>query len=145
MDYRKLGNTYYVRMDRGDEIISGLISICRACHIGAATFSGIGGCQSAEIQTFLPEAHAFKTELLTGMLELITINGNIVLEEQGSYSHHTHAMFAYLEDGQHRMAGGHMNSVTVLYTAEITLTPVTGGTIHKKHDPETGTGFWAFD
>jgi predicted DNA-binding protein with PD1-like motif len=43
------------------------------------------------------------------------------------------------------MAAGHMKSITVLYTAEIELRPVTGGTIHRKYDPETGTGFWDFN
>ena len=28
MDYRKIGETYYVRMDRGDEIVSNLLEIC---------------------------------------------------------------------------------------------------------------------
>ena len=43
------------------------------------------------------------------------------------------------------MAAGHMKSITVLYTAEIELRPVTGGTIRRKYDPETGTGFWDFN
>ena len=28
MEYRKIGDNYYVRMDRGDEIISTLLEIC---------------------------------------------------------------------------------------------------------------------
>ena len=51
-------------------------------------------------------------------------------------------MFCYKEGDAHRVAGGHVKSVTVLYTAEIELRPVVGGTIKRKYDPETGTGFW---
>lgn len=29
MEYKKIGETYYVRMDRGDEIVSNLLEICR--------------------------------------------------------------------------------------------------------------------
>ena len=47
MEYRKIGETYYVRMDRGDEIISTLLEICEKESIPSAVFSGIGGCQSA--------------------------------------------------------------------------------------------------
>ena len=36
------------------------------------------------------------------------------------------------------MAGGHLKSTTVLYTAEIELRPTIGGTIGRKSDPETG-------
>ena len=49
MDYRKIGDNYYIRMDRGDEIISNLLEICEKESIPSAVFSGIGGCQSAEL------------------------------------------------------------------------------------------------
>ena len=42
-------------MDRGDEIVSNLLEICEKESIPSAVFSGIGGCQSAELQVFIPE------------------------------------------------------------------------------------------
>ena len=144
MEYRKFGETWYVRMDKGDEIIGGILELCRKERIRSAVFSGIGGCSAAEIQTFLPETGAFETENLTGMLELVSMNGNIVTDADGQLYHHTHAVFSYKADGQHRMAGGHMKTITVLYTAEIELRPVVGGAILRKRDKETGTGFWSF-
>ena len=144
MEYRKFGETWYVRMDKGDEIIGGILELCRKEDIRSAVFSGIGGCSAAEIQTFIPETGAFETENLTGMLELVSLNGNVVTDADGQRYHHTHAAFSYKADGQHRMAAGHMKSITVLYTAEIELRPVIGGAIMRKRDEETGTGFWAF-
>ena len=144
MEYKKYGETFYIRLDRGDEIIASLLHICEAQQIESAVFTGIGGCSSAEIQTFLPEKGEFETETVTGMLELVALTGNIARAEDGDLTHHTHAMFAYKDGAEHRTAGGHIKSVTVLYTAEIELRPVIGGSIRKKHDPETGTGFWAF-
>ncbi|MBP5289746.1 MAG: DUF296 domain-containing protein [Clostridia bacterium] len=144
MEYRKYGQSYYVRMDRGDEIISSLLSLCEKEGIRSATFSGIGGCDQAEIQTFIPEAGAFETKAFSGMLELVSLNGNVVSDGDGALYHHTHALFAYREDGAHKQAGGHLKSTRVLYTAEIELRPVTGGAILRKADPETGTGFWHF-
>ena len=44
MEYRQFGSTYYVRLDRGDEIISSILNICRTEHIESAVYSGIGGC-----------------------------------------------------------------------------------------------------
>ena len=55
MEYRKIGDNYYIRMDRGDEIISTLLAVCEKESIPSAVFSGIGGCQSAELQVFTPE------------------------------------------------------------------------------------------
>lgn len=144
MEYRRFGETYYVRMDKGDEIIGGILEICQKEHIRSACFSGIGGCSAAEIQTFLPETGSFETQKLTGMLELASLNGNLVTDAEGGLHHHTHAVFSYLVNGQHRLSAGHIKSITVLYTAEIELRPVVGGVIRFKRDEETGTGFWSF-
>ena len=145
MDYRIYNNTAYIRLDRDDEIIGNIIEICRKEHIGSAVFSGIGGCKKAEIQTFIPENGTFETQSIEGMLELVSLNGNIVTDDNGEYFHHTHAMFSFKKDGRHHTAAGHIKSITVLYTAEIELRPTLGGTIRRKFDPETGTGFWNFD
>ena len=144
MEYRKYGETWYVRMDKGDEIIGGILELCRNERIRSAVFSGIGGCSAAEIQTFIPETGSFETQQLAGMLELVSLNGNIVEDADGQLYHHTHAAFSYKAEGRHCMAAGHMKSITVLYTAEIELRPVIGGKISRKRDEETGTAFWSF-
>ena len=144
MDYKKYGGTVYIRMDKGDEIISGILQICKKEQIQSAVFSGIGGCSEAQIQTFIPETRMFETQTIHGMLELASLTGNVIAGEQQELCHHTHAVFSYKEGAQHCMAAGHMKSITVLYTAEIELRPVIGGTINRQFDPETGTGFWDF-
>ena len=144
MDYKKFGETFYIRFDKGDEIIAGILDVCRAEGIMSAVFSGIGGCSSADIQTFIPETGTFESRLLEGMLELASLNGNVVTDDQGKYFHHTHAVFSYKEGEKHCISAGHMKSIVTLYTAEIELRPVVDGSISRKFDPETGTGFWDF-
>ena len=87
---------------------------------------------------------AFETEILDGMLELINITGNIITDDDQLF-HHTHAVFSFKSESEHKIAAGHMKALTVLYTAEIELRPVIGGVIKRKQDPETGTGFWSFE
>jgi len=144
MEYKKIGETYYIRMDRDDEVIENILDVCRKESIPSAIFSGIGGCGNAELQVFIPETGAFETETIEGMLELVSLNGNVVSGEDGQLYHHTHALFSFKKDGQHGMAGGHLKATTVRYTAEIELRPTIGGAITRKFDPETGTGFWNF-
>lgn len=144
MDYKKFGETYYIRVDKGEEIIAAIIDVCEREGICSACFSGIGGCAEAEIQTFIPEKGEFETRRVSGMLELASMNGNVVSAQNGELEHHTHAVFAYKSGDEHLMCGGHLKSATVLYTAEIELRPVIGGTIKRKFDEETGTGFWDF-
>ncbi len=142
MDYRKFGNTYYIRLDRGDEIVKSILDVCEKEGIASATFSGIGGCSDAALQTFLPEKGAFETEIVRGALEMVSLLGNVISDESGKRYYHAHAMYTTRKDGAPCFAGGHLKSSTVLYTAEITLQPVEGGSIGYTFNPETGTGFW---
>lgn len=144
MEYRKFGDAYYIKMERDDEIVSKIIELCKNEGIKSATYSGIGGCRDAEIQTFIPEEGRFETRRIEGMLELVSFTGNVMCDDGGKLFHHTHATFAYRENGEHKLAGGHLKSTTVLYIAELELRPVIGGVIRKADDPETGTGFWSF-
>ena len=145
MDYRKFGDTVYIRIDRGDEIIGGILDICKKEQILSATFSGIGGCSEAQIQTYLPETNTFEMQTIRGMLELVSLSGNVITDEQGELYHHTHALFSFKDNEQHCVAAGHIKSITVSYTAEIELRPVIGGVIRRKYDEETKTGFWDFE
>lgn len=143
MDYRKYGGTVYIRMDKGDEIIGCIMDVCYKERILSAIFSGIGGCEETQVQTFIPDTGTFETQTLCGMLELVSLNGNIVADDNKLH-HHTHAVFSFKDGEQHRIVAGHIKSITVLYTAEIELRPVEGGIISQKTDRETGTGFWSF-
>lgn len=142
MDYRKYGEAVYIRMDRGDEIIGCILDVCGKEGIMSATYSGIGGCSEAGIQTFIPGTNTFETQTLRGMLELVSLTGNVITDDENAYYHHTHAVFSFKDGERHRLAAGHIKSITVLYTAEIELRPVVGGSIKRRYDPETGTGFW---
>lgn len=144
MEYRKIDELFYIRMDRDDEVIDNILEVCRRESIPSAVFSGIGGCKSAELQVFIPEKGTFETERLEGMLELVSLNGNVVRDNDGKLFHHTHALYTFKKEGKHGIAGGHLKSTTVLYTAEIALRPTVDGSIGRKFDPETGTGFWSF-
>lgn len=145
MDYRTIGDKVYIRMDKGDEIIGCILDVCKKEKIMSAIFSGIGGLGEAKIQTLIPETNEFETRKISGLLELISMTGNIISDEGGEIYHHTHAMVSYKKDGNHYVVGGHIKSLTVSYTAEVELRPVVGGEIKRKYDPEIGTGFWNFE
>lgn len=144
MDYRNYGGTYYVRLDRGDEVVDSILSVCKRERVRSAVFTGIGAAAHAEIQTFIPETGLFETREIAGMLEIVSLTGNIITGDNGAYYPHTHGVFSYKDGERHCIAAGHVKSATVSYTAEIELRPVSGGEIKRKYDPQTGTGFWDF-
>lgn len=144
MDYKKYDQTVYVRMDKGDEMLETIIDICRKEKIESAVFSGIGACSRAELQTFLPDAGTFETTVLSGMLELVSMDGNVVTDDEMNYYIHAHAVFSYKDGDEHITVGGHIKSMITLYTGEIELRPVAGGAIKKQYCEETGTWVWKF-
>lgn len=59
MDYKKMGDFYYIRMDKGDEIIENLLTICKKEKIKSAIFSGIGGAAYLSVDSKILGAFLF--------------------------------------------------------------------------------------
>lgn len=142
MDYKRFDNILYARFDKGDEVLAGISDICKKEKILSATFSGIGGCGDVTVATYIPEENKFLPHNKTGLLEMISINGNISANDNDEIFEHTHAMFSYLENGEVKFLGGHLTSAIVSYTAEIEIRPVVGGVIRRKQDEITGIPVW---
>ena len=101
------------------------MDICRKENVLSATYSGIGCCSDIVISSYIPEKDEFLEHKENGVLELVSLNGNISADENDEISHHTHAMFSF-HDSDYKLAvtGGHLIKAVVLYTAEIVINPV---------------------
>ncbi|MBQ9246350.1 DUF296 domain-containing protein [bacterium] len=142
MEYKKLGETVYARFDKGDEVLECILNICRKENILSATFSGIGGCGDVTVSTYIPEKNYFIPHNKTGLLEMISINGNISADDNNEIFEHTHAMFSYIENGEVKFLGGHLTKAVISYTAEIEIRPVEEGVIRRKQDELTRITVW---
>ena len=144
MEYRICTGIGYLRLDRGDGVIASVLEFCRREGIRSATFSGLGGCDLAEVKTFDPETKTYGSRTLSGILELVSLWGDVTDDGNGGLAQHTHAIFACVENGKHETAGGHLGEARVLITAEIEVRPIVGGVISRKTDPAWGTKIWDF-
>ncbi len=88
-------------MDRDDEIISTILEICKKENVRSATFSGIGGYRITKNSDLYPETGSFEEQRISGMLELVSLNGNVVTGENNISYHHSHPAFSY-KDGERR-------------------------------------------
>lgn len=147
MEYRKMGGRVYIRMDKSDEILEGLKRICQELRISSATFQGIGACDKVTVATFIPEKQEFLHHERNGMLEMVSLQGNIVTNDQGELVEHAHGIFSYLTSEHEEIAfiGGHLLSARVSYTAEIVLDMVEEGSIGHKLDKLTGINVWKLE
>lgn len=147
MEYKKIGGRVYIRMDKGDEVIAGLRQVCQELKIKSATFQGIGACDQVIVGTYIPARQEFLQHERNGMLEMVSLHGNIVTNDKEELAEHAHGMFSYLKHDSGEMAylGGHLLSAWIGYTAEIVLDMVEDGYIGQQFDPVTGINVWKLE
>ena len=147
MDYKKMGSRVYIRMDKGDEILSCIRRVCCEMDIKSATFQGIGACDKVVVATFIPEKQDFLRHERNGMLEMISLQGNVVTDGNGRLKEHAHGMFSYLlpDSGEIAYLGGHLQSARISYTGEIVLDVVEEGVIGQQFDAVTGIDVWKLE
>ncbi len=117
MEYRRAGAELAIRLDEGDEIGRSLAELCRKEGIASASFCGIGACRKAEIAHYDTDGKEYHNKKLEGMLEIVSLCGNITLSE-GKPLVHAHISLGLQDFTQ---AGGHLVSAEVNPTCEISL------------------------
>ena len=142
MDYRNYSGKYYVRLDKGDEVVASLPALCGKEGIALAQVQGIGGCGEVTVGVFDTETKTYREETVTGTLEMISLDGNITEYEDKPFLH-AHATFAYHRDGEAKLLSGHLLKAVISLTGEIVLTPA-DGKIGRKYLDDIGIRVWDF-
>ena len=143
MEYKKISGRFYLRIDKNEDILQTVLSMCQKERIRSATFHGIGAFGQVRVATYIPEKDDFQDHEKEGMLELLSLDGNITHDEGGQIYEHAHAMFSYLgEHGEICFFGGHLKSAVVSYTAEIVIDPIPDAGIGRMTNPYTGITVW---
>ena len=81
MEYRNYNDVLYLRLDEGGEVLSSILDVCGKEKVQNCVFSGIGGCDYAKLGTFRPEQGTYNKYEMSGMLELMSLNGDIKQNE----------------------------------------------------------------
>ena len=53
MEYKKINEDFYIRLDPGDEVLQSIKAICTAEQIYGGYFQGIGACSDVTISTYI--------------------------------------------------------------------------------------------
>ena len=114
MQYRVFGDTYVVRLQRGEEVLACLRELCEKESISLGTVSAIGAVNHVVV-------------------------GNIT-EKDGEPYLHLHATFGDLTG---KVIGGHLNEAVVSATCELFVRKVEGH-VGRRLDPETGLNIFDF-
>lgn len=133
MEYAKTENTYIIKIEKGEEVIDILTSLCVREGIVNAEFRGIGAVEHLSCGYYaLDEKKYYFTEY-SQLLEVASLTGNVALKE-GKPFVHVHGVFT---DTANTAFGGHVASATAGVVVEIFLHAYPT-TIERTYDEKIG-------
>lgn len=133
MEYKRIGDTLVARIDRGEEILQSLKTICEKENIRLASVSAIGAVDHAVVGLYRVDEKKYYKNTFDGEMEMTSLSGNVT-EKKGQVYLHLHANFAGA-DG--KVVGGHLNEAVISGTCEMFIHTLSG-TVGRKPDDETG-------
>lgn len=140
MEYRKFGNDYVVRIDRGEEVLESISSVCKKENIRLGTVSGIGALNSVTLGVFDYSQFKFLSETYTGAYEIASCSGNIS-EMNGDNYLHIHMTVGNVSTDE--VHAGHLTKAIVSLTGEFFLHKL-DGSVDREYSPEVGLNVWRF-
>ena len=136
----KHGDTYVVRLERGEEIMESLKSLCEREHLELAEVAGIGAADMAEIGLYDVGERQYHKSLLEGEMEITSLNGNVTRKDGEVYLH----LHINLGLKDHSVRGGHLNACRISGTCEMFVRTLPGS-VGRRPDPATGLNVFAFE
>ena len=139
MEYRKFGDTYVVRMDRGEEILSRLTALCEKENIQLAQVDALGAVDHAVVSVYdVPTRTFFKKEFNEPM-EISSLCGTVSRKDGQVYIH----LHATVCDRELQAHGGHANELRVSATCEMVIRTIPGQ-VNRRPDEGVGLNLFHF-
>ena len=140
MDYRKFGNTYVIRMDRGEEIVRTLTDFCKKENVTLGSVDALGAADHAVIGLYDVETREFHKKTFDEPLEISSLHGNISTMNGEIYLH----LHINLAREDLSVVGGHLAECRLSATCEMFVRSI-DGTVERRHDDDvTGLNLYDF-
>lgn len=111
----KDSSMYFLRLDRGEDVIEMITSFCRQVGIGSGLIYGLGAIEQPEIGYYDLSRKRYLRKKLDGIFELLSLTGNITSVENGAVFLHAHVTLA---PADYRVVGGHLFGGKIGVTGE---------------------------
>ena len=116
MEYKAQGNVVVLRLEKGEEIISSLLSLIEKLNIKSGRVSGIGATNKITIGVFNTATNEYTKKTIEEEMEILSLSGNLSRMNGTPYVH-VHGAFASLGN----VYGGHLNEAVISATGEIVI------------------------
>lgn len=112
---------YILRLSRGEDVVSTIITFCKKENIRSGSFRAIGAVENANVGYYDLAAKRYGSKIYAEPMEVASMMGNIALVD-GEPFVHVHAVLSGIAAGTENTAiGGHLFGATVAVTLEVHL------------------------
>ena len=139
MDYRRFGDTYVVRIDRGEEILASLTALCEKEDIRLAQVDALGAVDRAVVSVYDVPTKTFYRKEFNEAMELSNLCGTVTRKDGAPYLH----LHATLCDTGLNAHGGHANELHVSATCEMVVRLIPGQ-VGRQLDEGIGLNLFSF-
>lgn len=137
MKYKRINSDYVIKMEKGDDIVKELTSLCEKENIRGAYFTGIGAVTNVKLGWFNPVSKAYQTKDFDNYYEITSLVGNVGRLPNGDIVVHNHIT---LSDENFNVVAGHLFLSKVSLAVEIFLRDL-GEEVQKAPDEEFHLNF----
>lgn len=137
MKFMKTGNRYFVRIDKGEEVIASLKEFCMNNRVKLGSIMGVGAADRITIGLFNTITKEYHNKEYVGEYEITNLTGSITTKDGEIYLH----LHITLGDEEYKAYGGHLNECWISGTCELTI-DVSDGEINRFFDEPSGLNLW---
>ncbi len=140
MKFKKVGQKYLIKLERGEEVIKTLTQLCQSHQINFGTVSGIGGFHQVILGWYELSSKSYHWKDFLGNLEVTSLNGNISILDGQPFLH----IHCTISDESFHGFGGHLKEGRVGVTLEVVIEK-SEGEMTRKMDEEIGLNLLNFE
>jgi uncharacterized protein len=133
MQYKKIKDTYVVRIDKGEEVIAKLKEFCEKKNIKAGSITAIGAAKNVKLGYFDTSSKEYYVKEFEESHEIAGLTGNITKKDGKPYLH-CHIVIAGKD---YKCQGGHLDSAMVSGAFEA-IVQIIEGEIDREFDDDIG-------
>lgn len=139
MDYRKFGNTYIVRLDKGEEILEQVKALALKEDIKLASIQALGAVNDFTVGVFNTTEKKYYANSFQGSYEIVSLTGTIDTMNGGFYCH----LHMSAGDDKGHVVGGHLNRAVISATCEMVVIEIPGS-VDRAFSEEVGLNLLKF-
>ena len=137
MQSKKFGNTYFVRLDKGEEIVACLKKFCENEKIKLGHVQGIGASSRVVLKFFDQKTKKYHSREFTGEYEIAPLAGNITTKDNKIWLH----LHINISSKDFKAYAGHLEAAIVGPTFECIIEKMNGN-VGRRFDKISGLKVW---